>query len=403
MNMTTNSDELKKSLTLDELIDELRHNPENFHYQPKQLNAEELSRAAFKKLFHSSYMLENIAGAVVTVGQRADNFEQASQTMEIAEGSSVAALAVSGYAFFRIPFLYLCAYLLGLPIPFTLDNNARWLYSATLMSLAITAIVVPVAAPFIAFASAGIVSAGSCFFLGKALYARHNLLKENKQLEELNIPKAKMELIKKAKCLDEFINEKKQSGMSEESILSAIHTEQEQYNLQKEVLDRLYNKKLENTQLLEKLSPSKILDKTISVFLGAATIAGLIVSLFFPPAGLAILGGVAVVGATYVLGRLLAPYCASFGRWLANKLHPSNSENDLIEDNSNRLKPNLTMSSTLCVLNTLQRGEEKSVENIPEQPPPNEPSSVPLFKPVELKNEAERNNKEDDIKVISLP
>ena len=48
-------------------------------------------------------------------------------------GSVIGGIVLDAIDFFRIPFLYLGAWLTGTGLPFTLSNNAQWLYSAVLL------------------------------------------------------------------------------------------------------------------------------------------------------------------------------------------------------------------------------------------------------------------------------
>ncbi len=334
---------LAEQFELKEKISLLKQIQEEFNYQAKGLSADQLSEEAIKKMSrYARYMKDTsrAANAITLVGESVDEFHDTAQNEEIAHGFHFASLGVSMYNFFRIPFMYLSAVLLNQPVPFTLSNNSRWLYSALLLALTITAIAAPATAPIIAFVSAGIGFAASSFFLGKLLYERYKLAREANTLErEIHIAKKAMEAIQEeAKQLEQ----QSQEATEEPAIIDIclkIAILKERHGPQKKLLEELYEQKLQNEQLKEQFDFKKVVFKSISLILATATIIGLVVSLFFPPVGLGILAGVAVTGAAYLLGRVLTPVFSSFGQWLKNKWRPTPAYEPLVSEDKELLQP----------------------------------------------------------------
>lgn len=300
-----------------ELLNELQQMLEAFD-EPKKLSPDELSYLALTKISKYSKQFGKLANSLAAAGQSIESADSSSEAL--ASGFGAASLAVSAYNFARIPSIYLAAYLLNQPVPFTFTNNLRWLYSASFLSLAITALAAPVTAPVIAFVSSGLVLGSSSFILGKVVYERYKLAKEKKALD-LEIEPLKKQML----ALSARSNELAKSivNRAELSELEEACRELEQikaeYELIKDPYETLAYAQSENEQLQEVFSKNKLIDKSVSFMLAATAVIGLVVSLFFPPAGLGILAAVASIGALYVVGRLLSPQISSFSRWLTNK------------------------------------------------------------------------------------
>ena len=317
MNM---SNKLAAQFKIKEKLEDLEAMQAAFVYQAKQLSEKELVITTMKKMSRYarfSKEFARVARAFTGVGESVDNLNDTPQTEEIAHGFHIATLVLSIYNFFRIPFMYLTAFILKEPIPFTLSNNSRWAYAAVLLALGITAIAAPITAPIIAFVAAGIGFVASTFFLGKVLYERYKLNKESKQLEEnILIADTKLQALQEEAIRLESIFNKSTDKTIIIDACVRVEELKDQYKAQIALLKNLHDQKAQNAQLKEKLGLKQKVFKSVSLILATATIIGLVVSLFFPPAGLAILASVAIVGATYVLARVMTPLILSFGQWL---------------------------------------------------------------------------------------
>jgi hypothetical protein len=330
------SKELAEQFEYDEKMQILKKLQGDLDYQAQALNAAALSQAALNKLAVYTGNIKKvkvIGDAIAKVGERADGFHDSVRTEEVSHGFHFASLGIAAFNFFRIPMMYFAAYLLKQKVPFNMSNNARWGYSAVLLALTITAIAVPVAAPIIGFVLAGAGLAASTFFLGKILYERSKLAREERSLQRhINAAEDELAFIKdEAKHLEHHLNE----ATSEQEVIDisleiALLTERHSAN--QKSLEELYDKKLQNQQLREKLGIKNVVLKSVSLILASTAVIGLAVSLFFPPVGLGILAGVAVAGATLVLGQVLAPLFQKLGRWISNKMNPTPKPEELKDD-----------------------------------------------------------------------
>ncbi|WP_262055344.1 hypothetical protein, partial [Legionella pneumophila] len=241
--------------------------------------------------------------------------------------------------------------------PVNLSNNAKWLYSAVLLGLTITALAVPVAAPYIAFVAAGLSFGVGTFLLGKTLYERYQLGRERKKLKA-EIIREEDEMLKiqdKAKHLESLL----QSADNEEqiaAILYEISVVQEDYNRQKKQIQGLKNDELQLEQQIKNLDTMKVVDRTVAVALSALTIAALAVTLFFPPVGGGMLAGIAILGGAYFVARVSAPLVKATAIWLYNKLKSTPSESTESQDIDN--KPTLSHEEEEKIEDSLQIDNE---------------------------------------------
>ena len=75
----------------------------------------------------------------------------------------VIGMALKSLDFVRVPLIYLTCYSLDEKIPFTLDNNAKMAFGGVVLALGVSAILVPVAAPFLMLGSALTMLSSSAF------------------------------------------------------------------------------------------------------------------------------------------------------------------------------------------------------------------------------------------------
>lgn len=220
------------------------------------------------------------------------------------------AISLNVLDFIQIPLLYLTAFALGKKPPITLSNNARWLYAGVLLSLCLSAFMIPSAAPFIAIVSAVLGFAASTFTLGKLLHGYHQ---DKKELENImheinNGPNAQM-----LKCIAELETACKTPDIDSATIqqlITKIERLQKDCDAQKDILKTQHKEVL---ILQEKLRiESSFLDGCMGMVLSSLAVSGTLVSLFFPPAGLIILITATLAGTAYVIARLTIPYFMAF-------------------------------------------------------------------------------------------
>lgn len=328
------SKELSEQFKIDEKNQLLHEMQTEFVYKAKELSEEELEDIALKKMSRYARFykkvekkvgpyaagLEETANAVVQIGERVDDIHYTPHNAEVANGFHLGALALSGYNFLRVPFMYLSAYLLNQPVPMTLNNNMRWLYSAITLGLGIAALAAPAAAPVLGFVGAGLGLGASLFFVGKLAFERYKLHREEKALKE-DIGRAEQGLAdiqEEAKDLEHALSE-----ATDESAIKAISWRIERlklsYDAQVLELEELYDMQAQNEQLKQQFSAKNVFMKASSVLLALVTIIGLIVSASFPPIGIAILTGVALTSATIIMAQVSAPLFKAAFEWIKNK------------------------------------------------------------------------------------
>ena len=243
-------------------------------------------------------------------------------------GVQFAGLTLSIIDFFRIPAIYLGAAIVGEKPPITLSRNVQWLYSGVTLGLTIAALAIPIAAPPIAIALAGLGLGVSIATMAKTVYHRYKAPKELKLTEETIEEESKRlhELHEKALDLEKKIHLAEAENTSPEELmkdreeLEATLTEfNTTFSDKKETLQTLYNKKIQCEALLEKHDTPAVMDKGIGIALSALALTGLTLSLFFPPLGFALLTASAVAGASYIVSRTLFPIVKEWVTKLFNK------------------------------------------------------------------------------------
>ena len=338
MTMELTKDEMSGKADALELLREMQ---QEINYNAVPLSQQFLLNAAIKRIPWLSKFLrkaDDASETVFKIGERINDMHEAGGSESVAKGFHFGAIALAAADFFRIPFIYFAAYLLGEDVPITLNNNARWLYSAFLLALTITAVAVPATAPIIAFVAAGAGLVSGLFLLGKTLYTRYELGRERKQIKStIEREEGEMRAIQQqAYDLEHQLSSAKDEDIS--TIYMEIALLQETYKSQKKELGILKNKELHIEQKLQQVGMIKVLDKSIGVGLAALTIMGLVVTLFFPPVGAGILTGVAIAGGVYLAARITAPLFKSFGNWLIRQFKTSSgmsaTNEGLMNDNN---------------------------------------------------------------------
>ncbi|AMP90744.1 hypothetical protein [Legionella pneumophila] len=329
-------------------------------YPLTPLDKTSLLKKATKRIPLLSKFLKTVddtGDVVVKIGDRMTSLSHTPGKESLAHGFAFGGVAMAGFDFLRIPIIYLSAYLLGEEVPVNLSNNAKWFYSAILLGLTITALAVPVTAPYIAFVTAGLSLGVGTFLLGKTLYERYQLGREKRKLKA-EIIREEDEMLKiqdKAKHLESLL----QNADNEEqiaAILSEISVVQEDYNRQKKQIQDLKNDELQLEQQIKNLDTMKVVDRTVAVALSALTIVALAVTLFFPPVGGGMLAGIAIAGGAYFVARVSAPLIKATAVWLYNKLKSTPSESAESQDIDN--KPTLSNEKGKKIENTSQIDNE---------------------------------------------
>lgn len=287
---------------------------------------------------------------------------QATPPAGLTSGMQFGGVSLAALDFLMIPAIYLSAFIFKQPVPITLNNNARWLYSGVLLGLAITALAVPGAAPIIGLVSAGLALGLSTFLLAKALRERYVLGKERKVLRrELVSAEEEMQLIQSEA---EKLRTKLQQTTDQEhltEIYQQIALLQTRSQAQKERIGALKEKEEVIEEKIKKLGIVQILDKGLGVSLASLAVVGLVTSLFFPHVGLAILAGVSAVSLAYLAVRITVPIVRALGKWLINKFrNAAQTDNEVQNSNEPQFahqqehQQEPSLDNTVAITNRMQ-------------------------------------------------
>jgi len=249
--------------------------------------------------------MDKTGDAVIKIGEHAD-FLHLSHLSEATEhGFHFGEVALSIFDFLRIPFIYFCAYLLKEKIPFHLNNNARWIYSALLLGLTICSLVIPVIAHALAFVGAILGLSVSSFLLIKILWSRAQLGKQNRKIKrELKIEEGEMSRIQQDAALLARLLHQCDNKDQLASIYLEIAILSERYEAKKTHIETLKNKELRVKQKIAGLHVFSVFKRCMSVLLASISVEGLVVALFIPYVGVGMLAVAAITGGLFILAQI---------------------------------------------------------------------------------------------------
>lgn len=272
-----------------------------------------------------------IGGLVQATGKAASGFSKAS------DGLHYAGLALNIVNFIRIPCIYLAAGILGQKPPIKLSNNAKWLYSAVLLAIAIVALTVPVTAPFMAITAAAISLGVGVLTLGRLLYQRQQHKQAIRELTAAIADEEKILLEIKSRAL--FLETDLRDAIAEQDdvrtslLLAEISVLDSRYEQQQQALQTQHDARFIHLEKLKKKNMDQVMDKSVAVVLGAVGVIGVVVSIFFPPIGLAVLTGACIAGLLYTIGRITAPLFLRLGNWIIGQFNHKSVIADGLQDN----------------------------------------------------------------------
>ncbi|WP_454781431.1 hypothetical protein [Legionella sp. WA2022007384] len=224
--------------------------------------------------------------------------------------------------FIRIPGIYIAAYIANQESPITLSRNARFLYSAVLLGLTITAVAFPPSAPIIALVISIATLGLSVVTLAKLYYKRYEVKDKLAQLEkDIDIKKNQLaHLIDNLEQLEAEAKKMKVAGQRDNIKLleDNIKTGRQEIKKQLNELQKLYDDQELGKQKLAKLGTIATWDKSAGVAFASLALIGAIVSLVFPPAGFPILAAAASLAVVYVVGRVTYPLFKFLAGKIAN-------------------------------------------------------------------------------------
>ncbi|KTD42696.1 hypothetical protein [Legionella parisiensis] len=239
-------------------------------------------------------------------------------TESASTGFHVIKLVTSILDFIYIPCIYLGAYITKQESPITLSRNARFLYSAVILGLTITAIVFPPSAPIIALVTSITALGLSVITLAKLHYKRYELKDQLAQIEKKIDSKKNLinYLLDDLENLEQRAKKAKKEGRSAEyaSLEEEIRNARKDIKVDLNVLKKLYDDQEQCKQKIEKLGAMAVVDRTVGIAFAALAFIGAVVCIFLPPVGFGILAATASLALAYVVGRVTYPLLKSLGK-----------------------------------------------------------------------------------------
>ncbi|WP_058534438.1 hypothetical protein [Legionella saoudiensis] len=283
---------------------------------------------------------------------------------ELGHGFHWGAAGLAALDFLLIPMIYLSSYIYGEKVPFTLNNNARWMYSGVLLGLTLTALLVPAAASPIGLILGGASLGLSTFLLGKAIYERYHLGKERKALvhEIAHAEEEMSQLQEQAKILQESLA-RATTPAQQQAICAQVDLLKKQYDEQKDKIIALKEREAVVNEKVKKLGFIHILDKGLGVGFASIAMVGLVVSLFFPAVGFPILAGVGIASTAYLAARIFGPLLRDAGGWIMDKIRNVFGQSEVEKTETNSLENTLTHTDADRKQVTNEAQEHESLEH----------------------------------------
>lgn len=287
-------------------------------------------------------------------------------------------VALSVGNFIRLPLLFLMSAALGRPLPLKVSNLAKFLYSAVGLGLGIAALVVPIAAPFIGIAAAGLGVIAGTVSLFKQIYKKRQLqkaLKAKGALKVVNPDGSESEESKAnagteiyvqgelLRTLAQRINAYKENVFDSEGKIKSPHLvasfqdQVKNFEQEEKKLSVLMRERNDIQTELDAQTNAKLIGKSVGVILGSIALAGAVTALFFPPIGLALIGTSIAAGLAYAVVSIAIPKIRS--RFFPPK-EPMKVQN-MSESKGEELEVHLMHDSTLSMGTLLnQNNPEKT-------------------------------------------
>ncbi|KTC64582.1 coiled-coil protein (plasmid) [Legionella adelaidensis] len=270
----------------------------------------------------------------------------ASGKNSVSQGFHFAAVAFSALDFIRIPALYLSTWINGEKVPVSHAKNTRFAYASVLLGLAITALAAPVTAPAIAIVTASLGFAASVFHLGRHFVQKAKYNKELKQVTEALIEKENAlqilqeEVKAKQLLLQNALTDNNQQAITQ--LKQEIPTLQQRYQTICKELQETTARKNKLEEKVKKYGSLRLVDRAVGVGLSSLGLAGVALSLFFPPVGLALVAAATIGGLAYLGGRLVIPQIKNFFNWVGSKISGT-KETPAVKEPGDEPKPGETL------------------------------------------------------------
>lgn len=338
--------------------------------EPKSRLLALIQRIPFLRGFLEGVANSREAGTVLAQVQSA----VAGTVESLATGLQISNIGLLGLNFLRIPAIYLAAAILGEKVPITLTKTGRWLYTAVALGLTITAFALPVVAAPIGITVAALSLVDSVYALGKLFYTRY----QNKK----KLQKTEFEIMTLSKDLAFWHQKTRQSELNIAEALKSHNPSAEamfrkqlkqaelEFNHCHTKLQTLHDNRASLKLELDKSNISSVVTRCVVIGIASCALAGVILTLVFPPAGIALLAASAATGAILLGIQLVSNF-------FKNKVTPNTAKPKKVESPSNKLenkdelspkdilerdKKNQELNSSAETIKLLEKNEDKSAE-----------------------------------------
>ncbi|KTD43749.1 coiled-coil protein [Legionella longbeachae] len=264
-------------------------------------------------------------------------------------------IGVAAIDFLRIPGVYIASAIAGQRPPLTLSKAGKFTYSSVILALAVMVIAFPPAAPFIGIAAAALGMGASVFTMAKLSYDRRQTKKKLVPIKEEieNINKELDAVAQEAQHLEdklERLNKGEILDINKNALESRLAEIKEESYEKLKILNALNTTKLQYEAKLKKMGATAFMDKGVAIGLGLLALAGAVVVLFFPPAGLAMMGAALAGGISYMVGRAVFPYAKKLATYLRSKEKKKDQTNFIVVDeDKDKEEDNFFMDEIVCI------------------------------------------------------
>lgn len=234
---------------------------------------------------------------------------------EATTGFHYAHMGLAIVNFIRIPLMYMAAWILGKELPFKLTRMGKLVYSAVLLALAVTTVIIPGLATVMGIAASGLGLGLSLYTLGNYFYQRSQLKKEIAgydraiALEDGLLKEIKEQSAQNGSDLQQAIKNGDKANI--ERLLGSIQRMKGVYDHTIKRQQTFHNDRFLLQQKLEKFNTTTLTDRAVGFALTFGLLTGLTLGLFFPPVGLGLAAASTILSVAYFTKRFVIPFIAN--------------------------------------------------------------------------------------------
>ncbi len=282
----------------------------------------------------------------------------------VTSGLGIGSAAFRATDLVTIPATYVAAYTLGKQdkVPFTTTKKFRMLFAAVILGIGIAALAAaPVILPFLSIAASAAVFSMAAYTLVNFVRERNKTNKDIQEVmqelhdlpdidtlheEQRNLEEELSELQKDLSEMKAKLNTA-DSDTDRELILGNVEKLESKTKLvlediekrytQFERIQQLHDKQMELEVTSKTMGKDEVIKNGVSLLVATASLAGVALSVVFPPVGLALIISAGATGGllgAYVVGKKVWPKLkeTKLGQWMARRLNSKENESELDEN-----------------------------------------------------------------------